>query len=142
MLLGSREFVGEARRWRNVLGGGLRQAGVLAAAASYALDHHVERLAEGHANAGLFAEALDGVPGPEIAAARTNMVFARAMAGVTPQDLVGRLAAGCAVHGRTAVPVRVPPRRLAGGCGARGDQRGSHARGCIAARLLESGRAQ
>ncbi|MCC5476395.1 GntG family PLP-dependent aldolase [Streptomyces barringtoniae] len=93
VLLGSREFVGEARRWRKVLGGGLRQAGVLAAPASYALDHHVERLAEDHANAALFAEALDGVPGLEVAAARTNMVFARAIAGVTPQDLVGRLAA-------------------------------------------------
>jgi threonine aldolase len=93
VLLGSREFVGEARRRRKVLGGGLRQAGVPAAAASYALDHHVERLAEDHANAALFAEALDGVPGLEVAAARTNRVFARAIAGVTPQDLVGRLAA-------------------------------------------------
>ncbi|MER5917854.1 hypothetical protein ABT124_48145 [Streptomyces sp. NPDC001982] len=62
-------------------------------AASYALDHHVERLAEDHANAALFTEALDGVPGLEVAAARTNMVFARAIAGVTPQDLMGRLAA-------------------------------------------------
>ncbi|MFF3467764.1 low-specificity L-threonine aldolase [Streptomyces sp. NPDC002619] len=93
VLLGSREFVGEARRWRKVLGGGLRQAGVLAAAASYALDHHVERLAEDHANAALFAEALDGVPGLEVGAARTNMVFARTIAGATPQDLVERLAA-------------------------------------------------
>ncbi|POX52823.1 low-specificity L-threonine aldolase [Streptomyces sp. Ru72] len=93
MLLGSRELVSEARRWRKVLGGGMRQAGVLAAAASYALDHHVERLAEDHANAALFAEALDGVPGLEVGAARTNMVFARAVAGVTPQDLVERLTA-------------------------------------------------
>jgi threonine aldolase len=93
VLLGSREFIGEARRWRKVLGGGLRQAGVLAAAASHALDHHVERLAEDHANAALFAEALGGVPGLEVGAARTNMVFARAIAGVTPQDLVERLAA-------------------------------------------------
>jgi threonine aldolase len=93
VLLGSREFVSEARRWRKVLGGGLRQAGVLAAGASYALEHHVERLAEDHANAALFAEALDGVPGLEVGAARTNMVFARAIAGVTPPDLVERLAA-------------------------------------------------
>ncbi|GAA2253414.1 threonine aldolase [Streptomyces ruber] len=93
VLLGSREFVGEARRWRKVLGGGLRQAGVLAAAASYALDHHVERLAEDHANAALFAGALDGVPGLETGAARTNMVFARPVPGVAPRDLVERLAA-------------------------------------------------
>ncbi|WP_320777301.1 low-specificity L-threonine aldolase [Streptomyces sp. CRN 30] len=93
VLLGSREFVGEARRWRKALGGGMRQAGVLAAAASYALDHHVERLAEDHANAALFAEVLDGVPGLEVGAARTNMVFARPVAGVAPQDLVERLAA-------------------------------------------------
>jgi threonine aldolase len=93
VLLGSREIIGEARRWRKVLGGGLRQAGVLAAAASYALDHHVERLAEDHASAALFAEALGGVPGLEVGAARTNMVFARAVAGVTPPDLAERLAA-------------------------------------------------
>lgn len=93
VLLGSRELVGEARRWRKALGGGMRQAGVLAAAASYALDHHVERLAEDHANAALFAGALDGVPGLEVGAARTNMVFARTVAGVTPPDLVDRLAA-------------------------------------------------
>jgi threonine aldolase len=93
VLLGSREFIGEARRWRKALGGGWRQAGVLAAAASYALVHQVERLAEDHANAALFAEALDGVPGLEVGSARTNMVFARAIEGVTPQDLVERLAA-------------------------------------------------
>jgi threonine aldolase len=93
VLLGSREFIGRARRWRKVLGGGLRQAGVLAAAGAYALEHHVERLGEDHANAALFAEALDGVPGLEVGAARTNMVFARAVAGVTPPDLVARLAA-------------------------------------------------
>ncbi|GHH77231.1 threonine aldolase [Streptomyces sulfonofaciens] len=92
-LLGSREFIGEARRWRKALGGGMRQAGVLAAAASYALDHHVERLAEDHANAALFVEAVGGAKGLEVGAARTNMVFARAVAGVTPPDLVERLAA-------------------------------------------------
>ncbi|WP_255951131.1 low-specificity L-threonine aldolase [Streptomyces odontomachi] len=93
LLFGSREFIGRARRWRKALGGGMRQAGVLAAAASYALDHHVERLTEDHANAALFAEALADVPGLEVGAARTNMVFARPVAGVTPPDLVERLAA-------------------------------------------------
>lgn len=93
VLLGSTEFIGQARRWRKALGGGMRQAGVLAAAASYALDHHVERLADDHANAALFAEILDGVPGLEVGPARTNMVFARPMPGVTPPDLLERLAA-------------------------------------------------
>jgi threonine aldolase len=93
LLLGSREFIGQARRWRKALGGGMRQAGVLAAAASHALDHHVHRLADDHANAALFAEILDGVPGLEIGAARTNMVFARPVGGLTPPDLVQRLAA-------------------------------------------------
>ncbi len=93
VLLGSTEFIGRARRWRKALGGGMRQAGVLAAAASYALDHHVERLADDHANAALFAEILDGVPGLEVGPARTNMVFARPVPGVTPPDLLERLAA-------------------------------------------------
>ncbi|GHJ35583.1 low-specificity L-threonine aldolase [Streptomyces sp. TS71-3] len=93
VLLGSREFIGAARRWRKALGGGMRQAGVLAAAASYALDHHVERLAEDHANAAVFAKALEGVQGLQVGPARTNMVFARAIAGVTPEDLAERLAA-------------------------------------------------
>jgi threonine aldolase len=93
VLLGSPEFIGQAKRWRKALGGGMRQAGVLAAAASYALDHHVHRLADDHANAALFAEILDGVPGLEVGAARTNMVFARPVGGLTTPDLVQRLAA-------------------------------------------------
>ncbi|MGI5142665.1 MULTISPECIES: low-specificity L-threonine aldolase [unclassified Streptomyces] len=93
VLLGSPEFIGQAKRWRKALGGGMRQAGVLAAAASYALDHHVHRLADDHANAALFAEILDGVPGLEVGAARTNMVFARPVGGLTTPNLVQRLAA-------------------------------------------------
>jgi len=58
VLCGAAELIGRARRWRKMLGGGMRQAGVLAAAALYALDHNVERLAEDHANARLLAEGL------------------------------------------------------------------------------------
>lgn len=74
-LCGSRELVARARRWRKMAGGGLRQAGVLAAAALHALDHHVERLAEDHANASLLAEGLRGLPGVTVPPAQTNMVF-------------------------------------------------------------------
>lgn len=58
ILCGERHFIERARRFRKMLGGGMRQAGVLAAAAIYALEHHVERLAEDHANAKRLAEGL------------------------------------------------------------------------------------
>jgi threonine aldolase len=58
LLLGSRAFVARARRWRKMLGGGMRQAGVLAAAGLHALEHHVERLAEDHDNARRLAAGL------------------------------------------------------------------------------------
>jgi threonine aldolase len=58
VLLGSRAFIGAARRWRKALGGAMRQSGILAAAGLYALEHHVARLAEDHANAAFFAAAL------------------------------------------------------------------------------------
>jgi threonine aldolase len=58
LLLGSRDLIGEARRWRKALGGGMRQAGILAAAGLYALEHNVERLAEDHGNALYLAAGL------------------------------------------------------------------------------------
>jgi threonine aldolase len=103
VLLGSREFVRQALRWRKALGGGLRQAGILAAAALYALDHHVQRLAEDHDNAALFVEGLQDLPGLVVGPARTNMVYADAVAGRTPPDFVERLARGgvlCSGGGR------------------------------------------
>ena len=60
LLLGSRDFIGEARRVRKRFGGGWRQAGFLAAAGSYALDHHVERLTEDHAKARRLGDCLAG----------------------------------------------------------------------------------
>lgn len=74
-LCGSRAFIARAHRWRKMAGGGMRQAGVLAAAASYALDHHIGRLAEDHANAALLAEGLQGLPGVTVEAPQTNIVF-------------------------------------------------------------------
>src|SRR6202040_3756951 len=58
ILLGSRTLIGAARRWRKALGGGMRQAGVLAAAGLYALENHVQRLAEDHDNAAYLSEGL------------------------------------------------------------------------------------
>ncbi len=77
VLCGTRDHVAKARRWRKVLGGGMRQAGILAAAGLYAIDHHIERLAEDHANARALAQGLQGAPGLQVdpGAVQTNMVF-------------------------------------------------------------------
>jgi len=77
LLCGSRELIATARRWRKVLGGGMRQAGVLAAAGIIALQEGVERLAEDHANARQLAEGLAEIPELAVdpAAVQTNMVF-------------------------------------------------------------------
>ena len=74
-LCGSKEFVARAHRWRKMAGGALRQAGVLAAAALYALDHHVARLADDHAHARRLAEGLQGLAGVRVEAPQSNMVF-------------------------------------------------------------------
>lgn len=63
ILMGSEETIVSALRYRKMLGGGMRQAGVLAAAALYALDHHVDRLAEDHRRASMFRRALEGQDG-------------------------------------------------------------------------------
>jgi threonine aldolase len=74
-LCGSREFIARARRVRKMAGGAMRQAGMLAAAASYALDHHVERLAKDHVLARRLAEGLAGIDGVVVEPPQTNMVF-------------------------------------------------------------------
>jgi len=73
--VGSREHVRAARRFRKMLGGAMRQSGILAAAASYALEHNRERLARDHTAARGFAERLRGVPGVELAPVETNIVL-------------------------------------------------------------------
>jgi threonine aldolase len=82
-LLGSKAFVARAHRWRKVTGGGMRQAGVLAAAALHALDHHIARLADDHANAKRLADGLRAVPGIGVARPDTNIVFADVAGGRT-----------------------------------------------------------
>jgi threonine aldolase len=74
-LCGSTELIQRAHRWRKMTGGGMRQAGVLAAAVMHALDHHVERLADDHANAKRLAHGLQGLPGVQVAEPHSNIVF-------------------------------------------------------------------
>jgi threonine aldolase len=75
MLLGSAELVERARRWRKVLGGGWRQAGLLAAMANHALDHHVARLADDHRRARQLADSLREIPALAVDGPHTSMVF-------------------------------------------------------------------
>ncbi len=76
-LAGTREFIQRAHRRRKCLGGGMRQAGILAAGALYALEHHVERLAEDHRHAAQLADAIRGIPGLELRPSEvdTNIVI-------------------------------------------------------------------
>jgi len=84
-LCGSRELVQRAHRWRKMAGGGLRQAGVLAAAALHALELHVERLADDHRHAQQLAEGLQGLPGVTVHPPQTNIVFV----DLTPEKATG-----------------------------------------------------
>ena len=77
VLAGSRDLIAEARRWRKVLGGGMRQVGSLAAAGLYALEHHVARLEQDHANAATLARGLGEIAELSIEGSHTNMVFVR-----------------------------------------------------------------
>lgn len=74
-LCGSQELIARARRIRKMAGGAMRQSGMLAAAASHALEQHVERLAEDHALAKRLAEGLAGIEGVQVEAPQTNMLF-------------------------------------------------------------------
>ncbi len=77
VLAGAAPLIARARRARKILGGGMRQAGVLAAAGIYALDHNVARLAEDHANAARLGELLASIPTLAVEPVQTNMVFVR-----------------------------------------------------------------
>ena len=75
VLCGSEAFIDEAWRWKQRLGGSMRQAGICAAACLYALDHNVDRLAEDHDNAQALAHGLAQVPGLTVEEPETNLVF-------------------------------------------------------------------
>ena len=77
VLAGSNDFIAKAWRWKHLFGGAMRQSGILAAAGLYALEHHVDRLAEDHANARLLADGLSQISGivVDTPKAETNIVF-------------------------------------------------------------------
>ena len=77
VLVGSKALINEARKWRKMLGGGMRQAGIIAAACEYALENNIARLQQDHDNAMRLAEGLAAVPGIscDSSAVQTNMVF-------------------------------------------------------------------
>jgi threonine aldolase len=84
VLVGSHALLTVARRWRKVTGGGMRQAGILAAGGLHALDHNVARLAEDHARAARVARALATMPAIVAVEQHTNMVFATVAAAALP----------------------------------------------------------
>jgi threonine aldolase len=75
VLVGRADLIEQARRWRKMVGGGMRQAGVLAAAGLHALDHHIDRLAQDHRRAADLAEGLERIEGVTVTSRATNMVF-------------------------------------------------------------------
>ena len=97
VICGSAEFIERARRWRKLLGGGMRQVGVLAAAGIVALERMVERLAEDHANARRLGEGLAKLPGlrVDLASVQTNIVILRVERGAAA---TAELVAGCAAR--------------------------------------------
>ena len=91
-IAGSRAFIDEVWRWKQRLGGSMRQAGICAAACVHALDHHVDRLAEDHANARALARGLSQISGLEVQEPETNLVFFKpAGAGVAGDKMVAEL---------------------------------------------------
>ena len=98
-LCGSKELIGRAHRIRKMTGGGLRQAGVVAAAALYALDHHVDRLRQDHAMAQRLAAGLQDLPGLSVRSAQTNIVFLDVSEGRGPALLAHLKAAGVLATG-------------------------------------------
>jgi len=107
-LAGSRELVPRARRFKQMYGGGFRQAGILAAAALYALEHNVERLAADHARARRLAAGLAEIPGLHVdpATVRSNIV----MVHVEPQ--APDPAALCAAVAGDVLAIPFPPRKI------------------------------
>ena len=77
VLVGSSAFISKAHRWRKMFGGGMRQAGVLAACGIYALEHHIDRMSEDHSRAQRLAEAIDQIDGfsVDLDSVETNMVY-------------------------------------------------------------------
>ncbi|TPQ25952.1 low specificity L-threonine aldolase [Bradyrhizobium guangdongense] len=86
VLAGTRDFIDAVWQWKQRLGGSMRQAGICAAACIYALDHHVDRLADDHANARTLARALSQIAGIEVQEPETNLVFFKPDGAGVPGD--------------------------------------------------------
>jgi threonine aldolase len=92
VIAGSHDFIDEVWRWKQRLGGSMRQAGICAAACVYALDHHVDRLADDHANARALARGLSQINGIEVQQPETNLVFFKPDGtGISGDDMVKAL---------------------------------------------------
>jgi threonine aldolase len=92
VIAGSRDFIDEVWRWKQRLGGSMRQAGICAAACVHALDHHVDRLADDHANARALTRGLAQIAGIEVQQPETNLVFFTPDgSGVGGEKMVGAL---------------------------------------------------
>jgi threonine aldolase len=92
VIAGSRDFIDDVWRWKQRLGGSMRQSGICAAACVHALDHHVDRLADDHANARALARGLSQIAGVEVQQPETNLVFfVPDKSGVTGQKMVEAL---------------------------------------------------
>ena len=92
VLAGTADFIGEAWRWKQRLGGSMRQGGMNAAACTYALDHHIDLLARDHANAAALARGMAQIPGITVETPETNLVFFDTKGtGMTAADFAGKL---------------------------------------------------
>jgi threonine aldolase len=92
VIAGTRDFIDDVWRWKQRLGGAMRQSGICAAACVYALDHQVDRLADDHANARTLARGLSQINGIEVQQPETNLVFFKPdAAGVTADKMVEAL---------------------------------------------------
>ena len=91
VLCGTEDLINEARKWRKMLGGAMRQVGLIAAAGEHAINNHIERLADDHRNAEALAQGLADIDGLEVDAQNTNMVFVHTVEET--QDLETRLLA-------------------------------------------------
>jgi threonine aldolase len=92
VLAGSKQFIGEAWRWKQRLGGSMRQGGICAAACLYALDHNIDRLAEDHTNAKTLARGMAQIQGITVEWPETNLVFFDTEGtGMTAKDFASRL---------------------------------------------------
>jgi threonine aldolase len=103
VIVGPRDFIARAHRWRKMVGGGMRQSGIVAAAALHALEHHVDRLADDHALAARLHDGIAGLPGLAVERPQTNIVFA---------DVTSERAAGLLDHLRTRGVLATGGKRL------------------------------